>query len=52
MIRLTLTSAELEALARGETPPSVAHKAAAKLEAPQPMPGQLDLVEELAKEDA
>lgn len=46
--RLYITDRELEPLARGVVLPSLAAKAAAKLKAPEPLPGQMDLVTELA----
>jgi hypothetical protein len=49
---LSLTNDELQALADGWLPGSVIGKAKAKLKPSGPIAGQLDLVEELAREDA
>ncbi len=51
-VRLSITPAECEALARGEALPNVVRKAAAKLKPPAPMPGQTDLIEALAEVEA
>lgn len=48
-VRLYISTQEAEALARGETPASVSAKATAKLKAPDPLPGQMDLVTELSR---
>lgn len=49
---LNLTAAEARALAQGAVPQAVQRKAANLATPPAPIAGQLDLVEELAKEQA
>jgi hypothetical protein len=47
-VRLYISTADAEALARGEVTPAVVEKVAAKLKPPEPLAGQLDIITTLA----
>jgi hypothetical protein len=51
-VRLSVTPAECEALARGETPATVAVKARGKLKPPEPIRGQTDILTALSEQEA
>lgn len=46
-MRLYVSVREMEALARGEVLPNVASKAQAQLKPPDPIPGQLNIIDAL-----
>jgi hypothetical protein len=51
-VRLYISTAEAEALLRGEISPGVVAKVRAKLKPADPLPGQLDIVTELEEQHA